>query len=202
VSGYHIEIALDERLIKTRVCEVSLWAQGWRPVVSIPRHRRFELAGARQEGYTLYCDGDFVFLRDPRELFARVTPWPDVPVWCVQHAPYDAPARKKDGEPNEWYERKNWSSLMIFNHAHPACQQIPAGMTLPELHRFRWVEEPHYVGELPSEWNVLAGVHDEPRPAAIHYTHGTPDERDYTPSPYHDHYLGWLERAYATYPSI
>jgi hypothetical protein len=90
---------------------------------------------------------------------------------------------KMDGQMQQLYARKNWSSVMLFNVDHPANQRLTVEMvnTLPgrDLHRFCWLED-HEIGELTPDWNWLVG-HSDPTiaPAIVHYTEGLPSMAGY-----------------------
>ena len=63
------------------------------------------------------------------------------------------------------YEKKNWSSVMLFNSARctaltPEYVNTASGL---ELHQFKWLGDDALIGELPPRWNHLVG-YDPPRP--------------------------------------
>ena len=193
---YRIYMGAD-RSDRIRVCSRSLERCDWDYEI-VDRDRRFHVARLHNTGWSMYCDGDFVFLRDPIALFTLAKQYPRIPVWCVQHDPYDAPLRKKEGEANENYECKNWSSLMIFNHADPICTGFnPDEWSMKDRHRFRWVPD-DALGALPQTWNVLVGVQDYHGPVqapdALHFTHGTPED-PHSPVTRYDRYWDMFDRA-------
>lgn len=127
-------------------------------------------------GWALFMDGDVLVRRSLTELFALADP--SYAVQCVQHPPMTSAIDKKDGQPQTLYTRKNWSSVMLFNCAHPGHHRLTIGdlNTLPgrDLHRFCWLEDSE-IGALPPEWNYLVGVSDKlDDPAIVHYTLGVP----------------------------
>jgi hypothetical protein len=91
-------------------------------------------------------------------------------------------ATKMDAQRNVIYARKNWSSLMLFNCAHPAIKALtPAvinNVHRDSLHGFMWLKDEH-IGALPFEWNWL-----ELQPKAVHFTDGTPDLPGYEAASY------------------
>ena len=131
------------------------------------------------EGWALFTDGDILVRSDLSRLFALADP--QYAVMVVKHPPLLETGVKKDGLPQTSYERKNWSSVMLFNCAHPANAERLTLKTLNmwpgrDLHRFLWLENDQ-IGELPAEWNHLVGVSaDVPdeQIAIAHYTLGTP----------------------------
>ena len=85
-----------------------------------------------------------------------------------------------DGQHQTVYPRKNWSSFMLFNGAHPDVKALVPGVvngqTPAFLHRLQWVSDDSGIAALPLEWNFLAGEYPQPArvPMAIHYTNGGP----------------------------
>jgi hypothetical protein len=72
--------------------------------------------------------------------------------------------------------RFEWASLIYYNCGHPSNRILTPEYieTAKALHGMQWLKEEE-VGDLPGEWNVLAG-YDEFRPDAkiVHYTQGLP----------------------------
>ena len=133
---------------------------------------------ADYKGWALFVDCDFVFTADVAELFAKADD--RYAVMVVKHDYTPKEGLKMDGCKQLPYPRKNWSSAILWNCAHPANKQMtPDTMntqTGQYLHRFQWLDDTE-IGELDPEWNWLAGWYHEPRdgaPKAIHYTEGGP----------------------------
>lgn len=129
-------------------------------------------------GWALFCDCDFLWLGDVAELFAMVDPTKAVS--CVQHDHRPTEATKMEGARQTVYPRKNWSSLMLFNCAHPATRRLtPEVMNCASgayLHRMQWADDGD-IGALPETWNWLEGWSPRPAaepPRAIHFTRGGP----------------------------
>ena len=100
----------------------------------------------------------------------------DKAVYVVKHQHEAREKIKFLGRPQSAYERKNWSSVMLFNCARckaltPEHVNTASGL---DLHQFHWLDDSD-IGELPREWNHLVGV-DAPRADAklVHYTLGMP----------------------------
>lgn len=130
------------------------------------------------EGYSLFCDCDFLFLEDPHELMKYADP--DIAVSVVQHPNYlPNDPKKMDNIDQNTYERKNWSSLMLFNNSHPDLRKLTPDFinqgeyTGLELHQFWWLPDAA-IGSIPLDWNCLDGYYHLERPKAIHYTDGGP----------------------------
>lgn len=144
---------------------------------------------APSSGWALYCDCDFLWRRDVRQLFALADARYAVMVVPHQHAP--AETTKMDGQAQTVYRRKNWSSLMLFNLAHAGTRRLMHGPTGEantrpgrDLHAFCWLKDSE-IGFLPEEWNWLDGSSDIRRePAAVHFTRGTPDMPGWERTPY------------------
>lgn len=87
------------------------------------------------------------------------------------------------------YEKKNWSSVMLFNNM--LCRQLTPEYVEKahglDLHQFKWTQE-HQIGQLPIEWNWLVGEYGRPEKPIknYHYTMGTPCFSDYATSEYAD----------------
>jgi lipopolysaccharide biosynthesis glycosyltransferase len=132
---------------------------------------------AAHAGWTLFVDCDFLFTRPLDELFERLDP--AKALYVVKHDYSPINTIKMDGREQTSYPRKNWSSFMLFNGAHPAIQGLrpeTVNQSTPAfLHRLEWVAD-DAIGDLPLEWNFLVGEYPapEPVPAAIHYTNGGP----------------------------
>lgn len=82
------------------------------------------------------------------------------------------------------YEKKNWSSVTLFNTAKskaltPDYVNSASGL---DLHRFNWLENVSFIGDLPHRWNHLVD-YDPPRPTSeisnLHFTTGGPYYEDY-----------------------
>lgn len=144
---------------------------------------RFVVPFIQQDGWCLFMDSDTVTFTDIRELFAQADD--RYAVMCVKHLPRELlfSSRefiKMDGQVQQFYVRKNWSSVMLINCYHPGMQRF----TLKDLnerpgrdlHAFYWLKDEE-IGELEHKWNVLVGVDDmnQQKCSGIwHYTLGAP----------------------------
>lgn len=145
-----------------------------------------ELAGYK--GWALFIDGDMIFLDDPTKLFALADE--SKAVMCVKHVYKTKFPVKYLGQKNEDYERKNWSSVMLFNCAHPDCMKLTKSYvqhaTGKHLHRFEWTDDEN-IGELPIQWNWLPDEFGPNENAKLlHFTAGTPCFHDFACSPMAD----------------
>ena len=75
--GYRIFMGKD-RADRMRVCGRSLERWDWE-YGTVDRDRRFGIAGLYRTGWSMYCDGDFVFIRDPLSIFTLASHYPRIP---------------------------------------------------------------------------------------------------------------------------
>ena len=137
------------------------------------------------QGWAIFSDGDMVCQTDIKALWDLRDASKALQV--VQHDYQTKAHTKYLGNKNENYPRKNWSSLILWNCAHPAHQVLtPAfiqGQKGSFLHRFSWLSDSD-IGHLPPDWNWLAIEYpDNPSAALVHFTLGTPCFKDYADSP-------------------
>lgn len=141
-----------------------------------------------ETGWALFMDADMLVRADLMELFALADDTKAVMV--VKHNQKIVADTKMDGQAQVAYPRKNWSSVMLFNCDHPANEALTIDLvnTLPgrDLHRFCWLPD-ELIGELPVEWNWLAGYSDPSiDPKIVHFTDGIPRMPGYENAPYAD----------------
>ena len=143
------------------------------------------------DGWALFMDCDMLCLGDIAEFagYASLMEKYATAVRVVKHEYKPSVDIKFLGQAQTTYEKKNWSSVMLFNnhlcrsltpeHVHKA-----PGLA---LHRFEWID-PLKVGDLPKEWNYLVGEPNQTpnRPKLIHYTSGGPWFPEYAACEYSD----------------
>lgn len=148
----------------------------------------------RYNGVALFCDSDFIWLVDPEELMGYF----DIKkvVHCVQHDKMPVRSKQKmEGKLNEYYPRKWWSSLMLFNCEHQYAKRLTPdsvnSLNAAALHRLGWASQA--IGELPVEYNYLVGYYtDDITPKALHFTDGTPMYETYRNEPYAEKYFEFI----------
>jgi hypothetical protein len=127
------------------------------------------------QGWSIFIDNDMLVLDDIAKL------------WDLRDDRYAVMCTKHDHQPHEdikflgtvqtKYEKKNWSSVMMFNNARcealtPEYVNTASGL---ELHQFKWLGNDDLIGDLPLRWNHLVG-YNPPNPdvSLVHYTLGGP----------------------------
>ena len=133
------------------------------------------------EGFAIWMDGSDMLLR------ANIAELWDLcderyAVQVVKHDYKTKHSRKYVGTimeaDNADYPRKNWSSLILWNCAHPLNKTI----SLDRPHRFGWLPD-ELIGSLPEQWNRLVGEqpvkHDD---KLLHFTLGIPSFTHYAQS--------------------
>ncbi|WP_168847916.1 glycosyltransferase [Sphingomonas sp. S2M10] len=133
---------------------------------------------AQTAGWVVFCDCDFLFTTDVRTVLDGLDP--SKALYCVQHDYTPAFAVKMDNQQQTTYPRKNWSSFMVFNCAHPDVQALTPDVvnsaSPAHLHRLAWIAKDEDIGALALDWNFLVGEYEKPAmtPRVIHYTNGGP----------------------------
>jgi lipopolysaccharide biosynthesis glycosyltransferase len=97
-------------------------------------------------------------------------------VYVVKHDYTPKDEKKFLGETQTPYQKKNWSSVMLFNNMR--CKKLTPELVNEApglaLHQFLWTTEDQ-VGELNKDWNHLVG--EEPpnlNAKIVHFTRGGP----------------------------
>ena len=128
------------------------------------------------EGYSLFLDCDFIVKGDIAKLIKIVSKDKNKALWCVKHNHNPNETIKFLGEKQLKYNRKNWSSFVIYNNKKckiltPKFIEKANGLF---LHQFQWTSDKS-IGSLPKSWNVLVGYDKIPKNfKALHYTEGGP----------------------------
>jgi lipopolysaccharide biosynthesis glycosyltransferase len=134
------------------------------------------------KGWSLFMDSDVLCLDDVATLWElRDDRWA---VQVVKHDHVPKEETKFLGAKQTVYEKKNWSSVMLFNNEKckaltPEYVNTATGL---ELHRFKWLESDDQIGDIPKEWNHLVD-YDPAEPVEtlsnLHYTSGGPYFENY-----------------------
>lgn len=137
---------------------------------------RFLVPHLAKSGWALFMDCDILVRCNLRELFDSLNP--SKAVYCVKHNYQPANIIKMDGQAQEKYNRKLWSSFCVFNVEHAANKALTLEYvnSVPGrvLHAFSWLKDEE-IGELGQEWNWVPGHSPEViHPRCIHYSEGGP----------------------------
>lgn len=126
-------------------------------------------------GWSVFMDCDMLVLDDIAKLWALRDDRHAVQVVKHNHVPKED--TKFLGATQTKYEKKNWSSVILFNNARcraltPEYVNAASGL---ELHQFKWLGNDDLIGEIPHRWNHLVG-YDSPSTevSLVHYTSGGP----------------------------
>ncbi len=132
------------------------------------------------QGWSLFIDNDMLMLDDIAKLWALRDD--RYSVMCTKHRHIATGNKKFLGKSQTSYEKKNWSSCVLFNNSRckaltPEYVNSANGL---ELHQFKWLETERQIGDIPLRWNYLADVRDcEGDISMIHYTLGGPCYDEY-----------------------
>lgn len=137
------------------------------------------------KGHSIFMDSDMLMLDDIAKLWAMRDQGSVVQLVKHDHCPKET--TKFLGETQSAYEKKNWSSVMLFNNERctaltPEYVSNSSGL---ELHQFKWIKDDALIGALPRQWNHLVG-YDEPsrEVSLVHFTLGGPYFSEYADCEY------------------
>lgn len=154
------------------ICEVD-----GRPFSTQFSHSRFLVPTlAREAGAELaiFVDADFLFLEDIARLMGEANK--NYAVQVCQHDYRPSAGIKMDGMVQQPYNRKLWSSLMLFNIGSRWNDELtPEAVNTWDgrsLHTFSWMPD-HMIGKLDLAWNWIPG-YSENKAKAVHFTEGMP----------------------------
>jgi lipopolysaccharide biosynthesis glycosyltransferase len=136
---------------------------------------------ADYQGWAIFMDCDMVCGENIASLWEQRRE--EFAVMCVKHQHVPREHTKFLGQAQTQYGRKNWSSLMLINCAHPSTKNLtPEYVASTEglsLHSMDWAEG--HIGSITGSWNVLSTSrteleHPTYKPgepvALLHYTRG------------------------------
>lgn len=137
------------------------------------------------EGWAIFMDCDMIVRDDIAKLWA----WRDerYAVMCVHHRHVPVEETKFLNQPQTRYDKKNWSSVMLFNNDRctaltPEYVNRTSGL---DLHQFRWLWTLEDIGHLPHHWNHLVDVDAHQEASLVHYTKGGPWFKGYENCDFH-----------------
>lgn len=160
---------------------------------------RFLVPKLAKQGWAIFMDCDVLVRGNLARVFETLNP--KYAVQCVKHDYSAKEGEKMDGQAQQAYPRKNWSSVMAINCDHPANRALTVDLinTVPgrDLHRFCWLDDKD-IGELDPSWNWLVGEQPQPKnPNLVHYTLGSPELQGFENAPFADEWRHFLWRAAA-----
>lgn len=132
------------------------------------------------QGWSIFMDCDMLMLEDISKLWALRDD--RYSVICVKHNHQPKEDVKFLNATQTKYEKKNWSSVMLFNNAK--CKKLTLDYVNSasglELHQFKWLDSDELIGDLPADWNHLVGYDvSSESPSLLHYTTGGPYFNEY-----------------------
>jgi hypothetical protein len=146
------------------------------------------------EGYAAFFDCDQMIRTDVAELFELAAANPSKAVHVVQHDYEPKDDIKFLNTVQYRYPRKNWSSVVVWNCAHPANRRVTAEYvntaSAMELHRFQWLQDSE-IGALDVRWNWLVGEYAQPPSDVrnVHWTVGGPYFHEYKNAEFADEWF-------------
>lgn len=153
-------------------------------------------------GYSLFFDCDMMLRADIAGIFDVITKLPDKALYVVKHDYEPRDDVKYLNTVQYKYPRKNWSSVVLWNCAHPANRKVTPEFvntaSAMDLHRFTWLQDSE-IGELDVRWNWLVGEYDQPPDDVknVHWTVGGPYFHEYRTSDFSEEWF--LERERMNY---
>ncbi|MGG7576452.1 glycosyltransferase [Rhizobium sp. Nf11,1] len=151
------------------------------------------LSGYR--GWSIFMDCDMLMRADIAEVWALRDE--RYAVMCVKHDYQPKIDTKFLGQTQTKYEKKNWSSFIMFNN--DKCRTLTPDYvntaTGLQLHQFKWLENDDQIGELPVTWNYLVNEYDYREDAKnVHFTDGGPYFEKYKDDDYAEEWFAARER--------
>ncbi|MFL5016813.1 MAG: glycosyltransferase [Rhizobium sp.] len=147
------------------------------------------------EGWSIFMDCDMLMRADIAELWALRDE--RYAVMCVKHDYQPKIDTKFLGQAQTKYEKKNWSSFILFNNDEcraltPDYVNTATGL---QLHQFKWLENEELIGELPVTWNYLVNEYNYREDAKnVHFTDGGPYFEEYKNDDYAEEWFAARER--------
>ncbi|MDB2516492.1 hypothetical protein N9X22_04415 [Planktomarina temperata] len=139
------------------------------------------------QGLAVFMDCDMMLRADVAELFEIANSDLSKAVHVVKHDYEPKEKIKYLGNRQYSYPRKNWSSVVVWNCAHPSNKSVDlefvSNGTGAELHRFSWLND-NEIGSLDLEWNWLVGEYSTSSSKElvknVHWTVGGPYFKEYS----------------------
>jgi len=147
------------------------------------------------KGWSIFMDCDMLVREDIINLWSMRDD--NYAVMCVKHDHKPKETTKFLGQQQTTYQKKNWSSVMIFNNEKctaltPEYVNKASGL---ELHQFKWLHNDGLIGELPHKWNHLVGYdYYDTNAALVHFNVGGPYFNEYKNCEYSEEWQSELDK--------
>jgi lipopolysaccharide biosynthesis glycosyltransferase len=147
------------------------------------------------KGWTLFADCDMLMRTDIAKLWELRDD--RYAAMCVKHDYVPKIDTKFLGQTQTKYEKKNWSSVILFNNEKctaltPDYVNSATGL---QLHQFKWLDSDDQIGELPKTWNWLVNEYEHnPDADLVHFTDGGPYFTEYAKDDYADEWFAARDR--------
>ncbi len=131
-------------------------------------------------GWSIFLDCDMLMKDDIVNLYNLRDE--KYAVMVVKHDHQPDEKTKFLGEKQTAYQKKNWSSVMLFNNkkCKALTKEYVNSASGLELHQFKWLKSDNLIGEIPKKWNHLVGYSRPNKNASlVHYTLGGPYFEEY-----------------------
>lgn len=147
-------------------------------------------------GHAIFMDCDMLVRTDIYKLWEQRSFLDSLQVVKHDYTPVDE--TKFLGNKQYKYEKKNWSSMVIWNCGHfhtkrltPEYIEKASGL---DLHQLKWTDESR-TGSLKPEWNHLVGEYPhDPDAKIVHFTRGGPWFHEYKNCDYAGEWLDEFSR--------
>jgi hypothetical protein len=147
------------------------------------------------QGWSIFMDCDMLARADIAELWSLRDE--RYAAMCVKHDYTPKVETKFLGQTQTKYEKKNWSSLVMFNNnsCRALSPEFVNSATGLQLHQFKWLGNDDLIGGIPVTWNYLVNEYEKRDDAKlVHFTDGGPYFEEYKNDDYADEWFAARDR--------